>query len=150
MIREDFLDESRPELAVGVPGGIGGGTPGGIPFGIGTTMAPPLPPPPALRARATKPRQIRVSRLDPAKLIFQPKPEYPAVAKMARIQGTVRLEALIGTDGRIKNLKVIRGHPLFLTAAVDAVSRWRYQPTLLNGEAVEVLTEIDLIFQLAR
>jgi protein TonB len=149
MIRDDSFDIPGPELSIGVPGGMEGGTGGGIPFSIASTMGPPLPPPPPVRAKATSPRQVRISHLDPAKLIFRPEPEYPPVAKMARIQGTVRLEAVIGTDGRVENLKVISGHPLLLQAAVDAVSRWRYQPTLLNGEPVEVLTEIDVIFQLA-
>jgi periplasmic protein TonB len=148
MVRDDSFEVPNPELAIGVPGGMEGGAPGGIPFGIAITMAPPLPPPP-VRAKATSPRMVRISHIDPARLIFQPTPEYPPVAKMARIQGTVRLEAVIGTDGRVENLKVISGHPLLLKAAADAVSRWRYQPTLLNGEPVEVLTEIDVIFQLA-
>ena len=149
MIREDSFEVPGPELAPGVPGGMEGGPRGGIPFSIATTMGPPPPPPPPVRAQAIRPRQVRVSHIDPARLIFQPKPEYPIVAKMARIQGTVRLEAVIGTDGRVENLRVTSGHPLLLKAAVDAVSSWRYQPTLLNGEPVEVLTEIDVIFQLA-
>jgi protein TonB len=68
---------------------------------------------------------------------------------MARIQGTVRLEAIIGTDGTIQQLKVLSGHPLLVKAAVEAVSRWRYQPTLLNGEPVEVVTDVDVNFTLA-
>jgi len=68
---------------------------------------------------------------------------------MARIQGAVRLEAVIGTDGTVQNLKVLAGHPLLVKAATDAVSRWRYQPTLLNGEPVEVLTEVLVTFNLA-
>jgi len=84
-----------------------------------------------------------------AKLLFQPKPEYPPLAKMARIQGTVRLEAVISKDGTIQDLKVVSGHPLLVKAALEAVQRWRYQPTLLNGEPVEVITEIDVNFTLA-
>ena len=148
MVHDDSFDVPKPELAFGIPGGMEGGTGGGIPFGIATTMGPP-PPPPPVRAKATTPRLIRISHIDPARLIFQPQPAYPPIAKMARIQGTVRVEAVIGTDGRIENLKVISGPPLLFDAAVDAVSRWRYQPTLLNGEPVEVLTEIDVIFRLA-
>jgi protein TonB len=82
-------------------------------------------------------------------LIFQPRFEYPALAKMARIQGVVRLEAVISRDGTIQSLKVISGHPLLIKAALDAVQRWRYQPTLLNGQPVEVATEIDVNFALA-
>jgi protein TonB len=68
---------------------------------------------------------------------------------MARIQGTVRLEAIISKDGTIQDLHTVSGHPLLIKAAIEAVSRWRYQPTLLNGEPVEVVTEVDVNFTLA-
>ena len=86
--------------------------------------------------------------MEAAKLILQVKPEYAPLAKMARIQGVVRLEAVIGTGGTIQNLKVLAGHPLLVKAAIEAVARWRYQPTLLNGDPVEVITEIDVNFTL--
>ena len=86
--------------------------------------------------------------MEAAKLIFQVKPESPPLAKMARIQGVVRLEAVIRTGGTIRNLRVLAGHPLLVKAAIDAVARWRYQPTLLNGDPVEVITEIDVNFTL--
>jgi protein TonB len=87
--------------------------------------------------------------VEQAKLIFHPNPEYPPLAKMARIQGTVRLEAVISENGTIQDLKAVSGHPLLVKAAVDAVSRWRYQPTLLNGEPVQVVTEVDVNFTLS-
>lgn len=87
--------------------------------------------------------------MEQAKWIFHPNPEYPPLAKMARIQGSVRLEAVISKDGTIQDLKVLGGHPLLVKSALDAVSRWRYQPTLLNGEPVEVVTEIDVNFTLS-
>jgi protein TonB len=141
--------------AVGVVGGIPGGVPGGQ-FGgvlgaalggvLSTASAPPPPPPP----KAATPKRIRVGgQVEGARLIFQPKPEYPPLAKMARIQGTVRLEAIISKDGTIQDLKTVSGHPLLIKAAIEAVSRWRYQPTLLNGEPVEVVTEVDVNFTLA-
>jgi protein TonB len=145
-----------PATAVGVVGGIPGGVPGGQ-FGgvlggvIGGVMssvsaAPPPPPPP----KAATPKRIRVGgQVESARLIFQPKPEYPPLAKMARIQGTVRLEAIISKDGTIQDLKVVSGHPLLVKSALEAVQRWRYQPTLLNGEPVEVVTEVDVNFTLA-
>ena len=96
------------------------------------------------------PKRIRVrGQVEDAKVIFQPKAEYPPLAKMARIQGTVRLEAIIGRDGTIQELKFLSGHPLLVEAALEAVQRWRYQPTLLNGEPVEVTTEVDVNFTLA-
>jgi TonB family protein len=84
------------------------------------------------------------------KLIQQPKPTYPLEAKQARIEGVVKLDAWIGKDGTIKNLTVASGHPLLVPAALEAVRQWVYQPTLLNGEAVDVDTEIDVNFTLAR
>lgn len=140
-------EESITGLVGIVPGSVPGGT-GEIPFGL--IPAGP-PPPPAPTRDAAKSKQIRVrvgGQVEAAKLIFQVKPEYPPLAKMARIQGTVRLEAVIGTDGKIQNLRVLGGHPLLVKAAMDTVGRWRYQPTLLNGEPVEVLTEIDVNFTL--
>jgi protein TonB len=87
--------------------------------------------------------------VEQAKLIFKPTPEYPPLAKVARIQGVVRLEAIISRDGTVQDLKVLSGHPLLVKSALEAVQRWRYQPTLLNGEPVEIITEIDVNFSLA-
>jgi len=142
-----------PQAAVGVVGGVPGGMPGGTPGGVlgsiitGAAAGPPPPPPP----QATTPKRIRVGgQVESAKGIFQPSPEYPPLAKMARIQGMVRLEAIISRDGTIQDLKVLSGHPLLVKAALEAVQRWRYQPTLLNGEPVEVITEVDVNFTLAQ
>ena len=85
-----------------------------------------------------------------AKLIFSPRPPYPPLAKTARVQGTVKIQAVIAADGTIKNLQVISGPPLLVKAAIDAVSQWRYQPTLLSGNPVEVITEIDVNFMLSQ
>jgi protein TonB len=141
-----------PQASVGVVGGVPGGMPGGTPGGVlgsiisSAAAAPPPPPPP----KAVAPKRIRVGgQVEAAKLIFKPMPEYPPLAKMARIQGTVRLEAIISRDGTIQDLKVLSGHPLLVKSAIEAVQRWRYQPTLLNGEPVEVVTEIDCNFTLA-
>ena len=73
---------------------------------------------------------------------------YPPLARQTRINGTVRLHAIIAKDGSIQQLEVISGHPLLQQSALDAVRQWRYQPTLLNGEPVEVDTTIDVIFTL--
>jgi protein TonB len=122
-----------------------GGVMGGVIGGVLTAAAPPPPPP-----KPQAPKRIRVGgQVESARLIFQPKPDYPPLAKMARIQGTVRLDAIISKDGTIQDLKVISGHPLLVKAALDAVGRWRYQPTMLNGDAVEVATEIDVNFTLS-
>jgi len=83
-----------------------------------------------------------------AKLIFGPKPVYPPIARAARTQGTVRIQAVIARDGSIQHLQVVSGPPLLIAVALEAVQRWRYQPTLLNGQPVEVITEIDVNFTL--
>ena len=142
--------EPPPSASVGVvggvPGGMPGGTPGGVLGGIISSSAPPPPPPP----KAATPKRINVGgQVEAAKLLVHPSPEYPPLAKMARIQGTVKLEAVISKDGTIQDLKAVSGHPLLRQAALEAVARWRYQPTLLNGEPVEVVTEIDVNFTLS-
>ena len=82
-------------------------------------------------------------------MISQVRPVYPPLAKQARIQGVVVLEAVIGKDGTIQNLRVITGHPLLIKAAQDAVSQWQYKPTMLNGEPVEVVTTVTVNFAFA-
>lgn len=81
-------------------------------------------------------------------LLHQVKPQYLAPAKLARIEGRVALQAVIGKDGTIENLHVISGHPLLVAAAIDAVKQWRYKPYFLNGEPVEVETQIVVNFVL--
>jgi len=94
---------------------------------------------------------IRVGgNVQAAKLISQPKPIYPPAAKEARIQGVVQLLATIAKDGTVKDLQVILGHPLLVEAAMSAVQQWVYQPTLLNGNPVEVVTQIDVNFTLSQ
>lgn len=99
----------------------------------------------------TVPDRIKIGgSVQQTKLINQPHPVYPPDAKAARIQGTVKLQATIAKDGTVKYLEVISGHPLLVQAALDAVKQWVYQTTLLNGNPVEVMTEIDVNFTLSQ
>ncbi len=82
-------------------------------------------------------------------LIHEVKPQYPPLARQARIQGTVVLQAVIGKDGKIQNLEVVSGHPMLIQAALEAVKQWRYKPYYLNGEPVEVDTQVNINFTLA-
>src|SRR5919112_882205 len=154
-IKEEELPPAAGVTGVvgGVPGGVPGGTPGGVIGGIigSVPSAAPPPPPPVKEApKPVTPKQIRVGgNVQAAKLVKQPKPQYPPLAKQARIQGTVRFNAVIGKDGQIANLTLASGHPLLVPAATEAVRQWVYQPTLLNGEPVEVVTQIDVNFTLA-
>jgi protein TonB len=109
-------------------------------------------PSPAPHAVSQPPKgPVRVGTgVQSARLVFGPRPPYPQLAKTARVQGTVRIQALVALDGTIRNLQVMNGPPLLVKAALDAVSQWRYQPTLLNGSPVEVITEIDVNFTLSQ
>ena len=98
----------------------------------------------------TPPRQpTRVSRMMEGNLVLRVQPLYPPLAKQARIQGQVVLRAMISRDGMIGNLQVLSGHPMLTQAAIDAVKQWRYRPYFLNGEAVEVETQITVNFVLS-
>jgi protein TonB len=81
-------------------------------------------------------------------LLVVVRPQYPPLAKRARIQGTVRMSAIINKEGKIIELKVIDGHPFLVDAAVEVVRKWRYRPTYLGGEPVEVATQIIMRFHL--
>jgi TonB family protein len=83
-----------------------------------------------------------------AKLVERVVPVYPPLARQARISGAVRLHAILAKDGTVKSLEVISGHPLLIQSAIDAVRKWRYAPTFINGKRVEVDTTIDVIFAL--
>jgi protein TonB len=97
-----------------------------------------------------KPAIVRSSTgVQQALLIHQVKPLYPPLARAARISGVVRLAAVISRDGSIQNLQLLSGPPLLVKGAIEAVQQWRYKPTLLSGEAVEVMTEIEVTFTLS-
>ena len=93
---------------------------------------------------------LRVSRMMEGNLIERIQPQYPSLARQARIQGTVLLRAVISRDGKIENLQVLSGHPMLVQAAMDAVRQWRYRSYYLNNEPVEVETQVTVNFTLAR
>jgi protein TonB len=108
------------------------------------------PAPPAEPVAPAKPiERVKVGGdVKPPAPIYTPKPVYPPIARAHRISGVVRLEAVIATDGAVKNLRLIHGHPLLAPAAFEAVRQWRYTPTLLNGDPVEVVMQVDVNFVL--
>jgi protein TonB len=109
--------------------------------------APPSPAPPEPPAAPMVRSPIRYSAgVVAANLVHRVEPVYPPLARIARVQGAVVLEAVINKEGEIDNLRVITGPPLLVRAAIDAVSQWRYKPTMLNGEAIQVLTTITVNF----
>jgi protein TonB len=142
IIKEDAPDVSQG-MTGGVPGGVAGGSMGGVIGGVIGGMGGAPPPP--------KPAQQRIRQggsVQAALLVNKVQPVYPPLARQTRIAGTVRLHAIISKSGSVESLEVISGHPLLVRAAMDAVQQWKYKPTLLNGEPVEVDTTIDVIFSL--
>jgi protein TonB len=85
-----------------------------------------------------------------ANLIRRVQPVYPPLAKSARVSGTVEFTAVISKEGNIENLQLVRGHPLLVNAAKEAVLQWKYRPTMLNGSPVEVVTDIIVNFTLSQ
>jgi len=111
--------------------------------GLGNNTAV-IPPPP--KPTATKPP---ISRMMEGNLIYRPQPVYPPIARSVRVQGPVVLRAIISREGTIENLQVLSGHPMLVKAALDAVRQWRYRPYMLNGEPVEVETQVTVNFLLS-
>lgn len=106
--------------------------------------------PPAAAAKPpAKPVQVG-GKVQAAWLIKKVMPVYPPLARQARISGAVRLVGVVAKDGTIQQLQVVSGHPMLVPSALDAVRQWVYRPTLLNGEAVEVIAPIDVIFTLSQ
>jgi protein TonB len=101
---------------------------------------PPKPPAPTI---------VHISHFDEGGLVARVQPQYPPLAKAARIQGSVVLNAIVGKDGSIQNLQVASGHPMLAEAAVRAVSQWKFRPYILDGSPVEVATQITVHFTLA-
>ncbi len=111
---------------------------------LGSPSSAPAPPPPPPAAAQGKPASG--GQIQQAQLIRRKDPEYPRLAKEAGARGTVELLVTVGTDGKVKTVKVVKGHPLLQRAAVDAVLQWVYRPTILNGQAVETQTQVFLNF----
>ena len=120
-----------------MPGGVEGGVPGGVVGGIVGGL-PPEPPPP--------PRAVRVGSLNTPKLVRRVNPEYPPLARETRLSALVILEVTVDTSGRVRDVTVLRGQPIFDDAAVAAVRQWIYRPLLQNGVPTEFIVSVTLSF----
>jgi protein TonB len=137
-------DEGASQIAgPGIPGAWGPGTLDGLPNSLGTVPRPIMPPAPT-----TVVARLRISHVSEGDLVHKVLPVYPPLARTARIQGQVMLQAVISKQGAIKDLKLLYGHPMLVAAAIEAVRQWRYRPYLLNNEPVEVETQITVNFAL--
>jgi protein TonB len=138
-----IVKEEAPVIYKDSGEGVAGGTGNVLGSLIGSGPSGPPPPNPAT------PQRIRVGgQVEAASLINKVAPEYPPIAKTAHVSGKVTLHAVIGKDGTIRELQYVSGPPLLMKSAMDAVKEWRYKPTMLNGEAVEVDTTVDVVFSL--
>jgi protein TonB len=140
-------NEIKPEetLDLGVEGGVAGGVEGGVPGGVvgGVVGGLPseAPPPPA--------RVVRIGgQIKEPKRIRYVQPTYPDLAVQSRVSALVILEAEVDTRGFVRTAKILRGHPLFDDAAIEAVKQWRYQPLLLNGEPTGFVLTVTINFNL--
>jgi periplasmic protein TonB len=142
-----------PEIVVprgtGDPNGPMNNVPVGIFDSTSGTGVPPQPPPPAVKPTLPKGPVPVGGNVAAANLIRRVNPAYPPLAKSARVQGSVEFTAIISRTGDIENLQLVHGHPLLVTAAREAVLQWKYRPTLLNGQPVEVITDITVNFTLS-
>jgi protein TonB len=139
---------SSEGVVAGVPGGVAGGVPNGV-FSEMLSSAPSAP----VLAKSPVPTPVKrmriASRVEEANLIHNVPPQYPPEAGRARVEGTVVLTAVIGTDGSVKDVRVESGLPMLAQAAIDAVKQWRYKPYLVNGEPVEIDSRITINFTLS-
>jgi protein TonB len=149
MIREEDAPPPMPSVGGvvgGVPGGIPGGQLGGVIGGIVSATSNAAIP----KFVPVTPQRVRISQgVTRGLLIQKVEPQYPPLARAARVQGDVVLSAVIDTNGQITNLQLVSGHPMLVPAAIAAVKQWRYKPYLLNGQPVEVETTITVIFSLS-
>jgi protein TonB len=146
-----MIKEEEAPPPVSSIGGVVGGVPGGVPGGqMGGVIGGIISSTPVAVPKVATPQRVRVSQgVSQGLLIHQIKPTYPPLARQARIQGSVVLQAVIAKDGTIQNLHLVSGHPMLAPAAIEAVKQWRYKPYFLNGEPVEVETQITVNFTLA-
>lgn len=143
----EFVADAPPSIGVvGMPDRLGGHIANAF---IQNELAPPPPLPPAHDNHASAPTPVG-GDVQMAKLLRKVIPEYPALARTARISGAVHLIGIIGKDGTIRDLKLVSGHPLLAHAALEAVRQWVYRPTLLNGIPVEVIAPIEVTFTLSQ
>jgi protein TonB len=140
--------EAPPDEGLGVPGGVPGGIPGGqvggVLGGVLGGVVKGVPPPPV----AAGPKvPVRVGgEVKPPRLMFGPEPEYPILAKQARLSGVVVIEAVIDEHGNVTGMRVISGHPLLIPSALSAVSKRKYEPTILDGEPTPIDLRVEVSF----
>ena len=145
LVADNRVEPSNLEQPIQEPG------PGDIPSApCPSCINIPTAGPTAPAIEAPREKRLHVTHIDPAMLIHRVEPVYPTLARQIGRSGRVELRAVIATDGTIQSLQVISGDPFFYQSALDAVRQWRYRPTVLNGEPVEIDTFISVIYNMDR
>ena len=126
------------------------GAPNGLNVPGGLNPVSRIPEPPRKESSVEPTKRLKVTSLEPAMLTRRVEPVYPVLARQTGREGRVELHAIIATDGTIQSLEVLSGDPLFYNSALAAVREWRYRPTVLNGQAVEIDTRITVVYKLNR
>jgi len=143
----DAQPDMPMEIAGGIPGGIPGGQVGGMIGGVLGGVLNGVPAPAAVHAAEGPKKPVRIGgSLKPPRLIFGPEPVYPTLAKQARISGTVVIEAIIDEKGAVTGMRVISGHPLLVQAALNAVAKRKYEPTILDGDPTPIDLRVEVSF----
>ena len=140
-----YVQGSIGDAGTGIPGGLITSILGAVGRPVAAHPPEPAPAPAPPKSPETT-RPPRITRLEMAEPIQRVSPIYPTIARNTRISGKVELMGVLGTDGRIHEVKVLSGHPFLVKAAVDAVLQWVYRPTILNGTPVEVQAPITVNF----
>lgn len=146
--------EPAPDVSGGVIGGIPGGVAGGVLSGIiggtGTGTVPALPPPPTTVSAKKDKEILRIGGdVRRPQQLFAPAPRYPPLARAARVQGIVLVEAVIDEHGNVVNVHVVQGPPLLIQEALTTVMRWKYEPTYLNGEPYPITMTVTVTFSMS-
>lgn len=146
-LESDSLGGVAGGVPGGMPGGQMGGVLGGVIGGVLNTAARPVPPPPSVKQKGP----LRVGgHVRAPKAIVIVQPEYPALAREAHIQGQVRIDAVLDEQGNVVEMKVVSGPPLLYQAALDALKKWKYEPTYLNDQPIAVQMIVTITFQLGQ
>jgi len=142
-LEADVLDGATGGVPGGVPGGQLGGVIGGI---VGSAAQTRVPAPPAVTHSRTP---MRVGgKIRPPRIVVKPAPVYPVLAKATKTQGIVQIDAVIDSTGNVAEMRVVSGPPLLIQAALEAVNRWKFEPTYLNEEPIAVQLVVTVTFQL--
>jgi protein TonB len=145
-LREELAGDDLTDAIVpgeGVPGGVPGGQPGGVIGGILSTVAPPVPIDSAPKGPIRVGKGVKAPRV-----LFGPDPEYPLLARQSKVSGAVVIDALIDTQGNVVQMRTVSGSPLLVMAAMQALRQWKYEPTIVGGQAFPVQLLVTITFEL--